>query len=98
MVSAEVEHLQTENAELKRRIDLAHEEISQLREQALQRRREVRDLVESLPVAMSRRALLLGMLHDARGHPDKKGVVLRAARKLGRAPRKAIRIVVRRLR
>jgi hypothetical protein len=42
---------------------------------------------------MSRHALVHGMLHDVRHHPDKKGAMGRAARKAGRAPRKAVRIV-----
>jgi hypothetical protein len=49
-----------------------------------------------LPTALSRHALITGMMHDVRHHPDKAGVVARAVRKLGRAPRKALRIALRR--
>lgn len=55
-------------------------------------------MAEALPTAMSRHALVTGMLRDVRHHPDKAGVVGRAIRKLGRAPRKAVRLVLRRTR
>ena len=45
-----------------------------------------------------RHALVTGMLRDVRHHPDKAGVFGRAIRKLGRAPRKAARLVLRRTR
>ena len=90
--------LQAENAELRRRVELAEGEIAELRRDALARRAEVRSLAEAFPAAMSRHALVTGMLRDARHHPDKKGVAARAFRKLGRAPRKAVRLVRERLR
>ena len=55
-------------------------------------------MAEALPTAMSRHALVTGMLRDVRHHPDKAGVFGRAIRKLGRAPRKAARLVLRRTR
>ena len=84
--------LRGENAELRRRLEIAEGEIAVLRTEALARRAEVRSLVEALPAAASRRQLLTSMLNDARHHPDKGGVARRAVRKLGRAPRKALRL------
>lgn len=98
MPAAEIDRLEAENAELRRRIDLAHEQIDVLRAEALARRTEVRSLAEALPTAMSRHALVMGMVHDVRHHPDKVGVLRRAVRKLGRAPRKAARLAKQRLR
>ncbi len=98
MPSTDLTALQAENAELRRRVELAEQELSRLRTEALERRAEVRSLAESFPAAMSRHALVTGMLRDVRHHPDKKGVLVRAVRKLGRAPRKAVRIVRARLR
>jgi hypothetical protein len=93
MPSTELVRLQAENDELRRRVELAEQQILVLRDEALARRAEVRSLAEALPAAMSRHALVHGMLHDVRHHPDKKGAMGRAARKAGRAPRKAVRIV-----
>jgi hypothetical protein len=90
--SGDTEALRAENRELRRRVAEAESAIATLRAEALERRAEVRSLAEALPTAMSRHALVTGMLRDVRHHPDKKGVVLRAFRKLGRAPRKALRI------
>jgi hypothetical protein len=85
--------LLAENAELRRRLEEADRHLTVLRAEALDRRAEVRALAEALPAAMSRHALVMGMLRDVRHHPDKAGVTRRAIRKLGRAPRKAARLV-----
>jgi len=98
MPSADLDALRAENAELRRRVELAEHEIQQLRTEALQRRAEVRSLAEAFPAAMSRHALVTGMLRDVRHHPDKAGAFRRGVRKLGRAPRKAARLVRERLR
>lgn len=98
MPSPDLAALQAENAELRRRVELAEHEIALLRTEALQRRAEVRTLAEAFPAAMSRHALVMGMLRDVRRHPDKPGALGRAVRKLGRAPRKAVRLVRERLR
>lgn len=89
--------LAAENAELRRRLEVAEGEIAAMRAEAIERRAEVRALAEALPTAMSRHALVMGMLRDVRHHPDKAGVLRRAVRKLGRAPGKAIRLVRQRL-
>ncbi len=93
-------NLERENAELRRRLDVAEGALIEMREEALARRAEVRVLAESLPVEMSRRAMLRVMVSDARHHPDKAGIAkriparaVRAVRKVGRAPRKAVRLV-----
>ena len=96
MTSAEIDGLSAENAELRRRVEQAERQIDTLRAEALQRRAEVRAMAEALPTAMSRHALVTGMLRDVRHHPDKAGVFGRAVRKLARAPRKAFRMVFRR--
>lgn len=93
MPSPDLDALQAENAELRRRVDVAEREIDQLRSEALARRAEVRTLAEAFPAAMSRHALLTGMASDVRHHPDKRGVAQRGLRKLGRAPRKVVRIL-----
>ena len=89
-----MDRLRDENTELRRRVEAAEHVIEELRVQALQRRAEVRAMAEALPTAMSRHALVKGMLHDVRHHPDKAGVLRRGVRKLGRAPRKAVRIIL----
>jgi hypothetical protein len=94
---SDLDALRAENAELRRRVELADAAIAELRAEALERRAEVRAMAEALPTAMSRHALVMGMLRDVRHHPDKKGVVGRGIRKLGRAPRKAVRLVKQRL-
>jgi hypothetical protein len=98
MPSTDQAALQAENAELRRRVELAEREIAELRTDALARRAEVRSLAEAFPAAMSRHALITGMLRDVRHHPDKKGALMRAVHKLGRAPRKVVRLVRERLR
>ena len=93
MSADDPEHLRAENAELRRRVEAAEAMIEELRAESVARRAEVRRLAEQLPLAMSRHALVRQMLRDVRAHPDKAGVVRRAVRKLGRAPRKALRIL-----
>lgn len=98
MTSAEIERLSAENAELRGRIVAAEQQIATLRTEALARRAEIRSMAEALPAALSRHALVMGMLRDVRHHPDKGGVASRAIRKLGRAPRKAARLLLHRSR
>jgi hypothetical protein len=93
--SEELDHLRSENAELRGRIDVVRAEIDQLRTESLQRRDEVRRLVADLPTVVSRRVVVRRLLVDAAHHPDKSGVLGRALRKLGRAPRKAFRLITR---
>jgi hypothetical protein len=97
MSIADAEQLQAENRELRSRVERAERKIEVLRQEALSRRAEVRSLAEAFPAAMSRHALVTGMLRDIRHHPDKRGVASRAGRKLARAPRKALRLVRERL-
>ena len=91
----ELSRLQAENAELRRRVELAETAIATLREESLARRAEVRAMAEALPAEVSRRTLVRTMIDDAVHHPDKAGVVRRGVRKIGRAPAKAVRIVIR---
>jgi hypothetical protein len=86
------DELLAENTELRARLAEARAEIDVLRAEALERRAELRVLAERLPVAMSRRVLLRSMVSEAFHHPDKRGVAVRGVRKLGRAPKKAVRI------
>jgi chromosome segregation ATPase len=60
--SEELDHLRSENAELRRRIEIVSVEIDQLRTESLQRRDEVRRLVADLPSVVSRRAVVRQML------------------------------------
>jgi hypothetical protein len=94
MSATDLEALRAENAELRRRVEIAEAAISELREGALARRAEVRTMAEALPAEVSRHALIRATLRDAVRHPDKRGVARRALRKLGRAPVKAYRIAV----
>jgi len=96
VTSEEMDRLRAENDELRRRLDVASGEIDVLRAEALERRAEVRTLAEELPAAMSRHALLRDMAGDVVHHPDKIGAIGRAIRKLARAPRKAMRLALRR--
>jgi hypothetical protein len=45
---------------------------------------------------VSRKTVLRTLVSEGIHHPDKAGVACRALRKLGRAPRKAVRILRRR--
>lgn len=80
--------LRQENAELRRRIAIAESELAELRAEAIERRRAVREMAESLPTTVSRRAVLLQMARDVRHHPDKSGVARRGVAKLWRGGRK----------
>ncbi|MEM9515799.1 MAG: hypothetical protein AAGA42_13185 [Actinomycetota bacterium] len=93
MAASELDRLRGENAELRRRLETVDAELVDLRNDALARRTEVRQLAESLPTAVSRRALVAQMTKDAVAHPDKKGLATRAMRKLGRAPRRLAHVL-----
>ncbi len=95
MSAEELDHLRSENAELRRRIEVVRAEIDELRAESLQRRDEVRRLVDGLPTVVSRRTVVREMLREGVNHPDKPGVMRRAIRKLARAPRKAWRMITR---
>ena len=95
MSSEELDQLRSENAELHRRIEVVRAEIDELRAESLKRRDEVRRLVADLPTVVSRRTVVREMLREGANHPDKPGVLGRALRKLGRAPRKALRLITR---
>jgi hypothetical protein len=60
--SEELDHLRSENAELRRRVEIVRAEIDQLRAESLQRRDEVRRLVADVPTVVSRRAVVRQML------------------------------------
>jgi chromosome segregation ATPase len=93
--SEELDHLRAENAELRNRIERVQSEIDVLRAESLQRRDEVRRLVADLPAVVSRKSVIREMVREGARHPDKAGVAGRAIRKLGRAPRKALRLITR---
>ena len=93
--SDELDHLRSENAELRRRLETTRTEIDELRAEALQRRTEVRQLVADLPNVVSRRAVVREMVREGAQHPDKPGVIGRGLRKIGRGPRKAFRLITR---
>jgi ribosomal protein S12 len=56
-----------------------------------QRRAELRAVLDQLPAAVSRRALVVSAAKDLRHAPNKSSIVCRALRKLGRAPGSAVR-------
>jgi Tfp pilus assembly protein PilO len=89
----EIDRLRAENEALRSRVEAAEAALQTLRVEAMERRREVRALAEDLPAAMSRHALVSGLVRDAVHHPDKAGVARRALAKLGRAPRKLARML-----
>lgn len=89
--TGEVELLRAENHALKCRVEAAEAAIALLRSEAMQRRALVRDLVSDLPVAMSRKTLLRGLVRDGLKHPDKRGVVARATNKARRDVRDNLR-------
>jgi hypothetical protein len=66
--SEELDHLRSENAELRRRVDIVCAEIDQLRAESLQRRDEVRQLVADLPAVVSRKAVLRQMFGRGARH------------------------------
>ena len=90
-MGSEIERLRTENADLRQRVVAAESAISELRTDALERRRQVRELVDDLPVAMSRKTLLRQVARDAVRHPDKRGVVVRIVNKVRRTVRDFVR-------
>lgn len=67
MSETDIDRLRDENAELRRRVEVAEAMITELRAEALARRREVRSLVEAMPAATSRKALLRALVGDLRG-------------------------------
>jgi len=91
--SDELDRLRAENDLLRSRVEAAERMLAELKIEALHRRTEVRSLADELPAAMSRRAVLSGMLRDLVHHPDKPGAFRRAVAKLGRAPRKLARML-----
>jgi chromosome segregation ATPase len=91
--SDDLARLRAENDLLRTRVDEAERALSALKSEALARRTEVRALAEELPAAMSRRAVVSGLLRDLVHHPDKPGVIRRGLAKLGRAPRKLARML-----
>lgn len=85
--------LRDENASLRARVEAAERLLDELQAESLQRRAEVRELVADVPAVVSRRAVVRELVAGAVHHPDKAGVAARAVRKLGRAPRKLVRIL-----
>ena len=59
--------LRAENAELRRRVELAEAAISRLTDESLARESAARQLVADLPRAVSRKSLLVDMVRDACG-------------------------------
>ncbi len=90
---AENHALRAENDALTARFAEIEGELATLKEEALQRRAEVRQLAEGLPAAMSRKTLLVQMADDVRHHPDKRRMAGRAVAKLGRGCKKVGRTI-----
>ena len=62
-----------------------------------ERRAELRAVLDDLPAALSRRALVTAVITDAREAPDKGAIVARGLRKLARIPGAAWRRVCARI-
>ena len=67
MPESDLDRLRDENTELRRRVEQAEAELAELRTESLARRAEVRRLVEALPAATSRKALLRALVGDLPG-------------------------------
>jgi len=67
--------------------------LDELQRESEQRRVELREIAAQLPAAMSRRAILRAVAADVRHAPDKRDVVTRALRKVGRGPRTALNAI-----
>ena len=76
---SDLDRLRDENTELRRRVEQAEAELAELRTESLARRAEVRRLVEALPAATSRKALLRALVGDLPGQ---------LRRRIGRARRR----------
>jgi hypothetical protein len=63
------------------------ERLADLEAASDQRRRDLYAVLDALPAAQSRRAMLQALGTDLRHAPNKGDIAARAARKLGRAPR-----------
>lgn len=50
------------------------------------RRAELRRVLDDLPAALSRRALVIAAVDDLRSAPNKGAIVMRGLRKIGRIP------------
>jgi hypothetical protein len=72
------------------------ERLDALQRESEERRQELRRIAAELPAAMSRTALLRGMVAEVRHAPNKGEIARRAAAKAARAPRKLARILLRR--
>jgi hypothetical protein len=78
--------------------DAIERTLDELQLESEQRRQELREIAAQLPAAVGRRAMLRAMAVDFRHAPGKADLVLRAVRKLARAPRGAYRRARHRLR
>jgi hypothetical protein len=79
-------HPALDPAEIEARLD-ALEQASDAR------RAELRAVLDDLPAALSRRALVAAAITDARSAPDKGAIVTRGLRKIARMPAAAWRRV-----
>jgi hypothetical protein len=70
-------------------------ELARLEAESEARRNELRAIAAQLPAALSRRALLRSMATDLRTAPNKPEIAWRLVRKLVRAPRAAVRRLIR---
>jgi hypothetical protein len=73
------------------------ERLTALEAASDQRRAELRAVLDDLPAALSRRALVSAVITDARTAPDKGAIFTRGLRKVGRMPAAAWRRVRARL-
>lgn len=79
----------TDAAEIERR-------LTDLERASDERRRELREMASELPAALSRRALVSGVLTDLRHAPNKGAIARRGFSKLARSPKAVARRMIRR--
>lgn len=71
--------------------------LDELQRRTAQRRAELAKIAAALPATISRRTVLRSIVADIRQAPNKTDIAGRGLRKLGRAPRKAARLVKQRV-
>ena len=69
------------------------ERLAALEQASDERRAELRGVLDQLPHAVSRRALVVAAAQDVRSAPGKSQIAIRAVKKIGRIPGALVRRV-----
>lgn len=67
--------------------------LARLEADSDRRRSELSAVIDDLPAALSRRALVVEAVRDLRAAPNKSAIVFRGVRKIGRIPGAVVRRV-----